>query len=69
VNVDRAPIVDRNRAIAVAELDGPELALATVDQLERELSGYHAFHAHPRCSASQARPQPRPARTSGYADG
>jgi len=34
-----------NRAIAVAELDGPEVALATVDRLEDELAGYHAYRA------------------------
>jgi hypothetical protein len=32
-----------NRAIAVAELDGPEVALAEIDGLP--LEGYHAFHA------------------------
>jgi len=45
VNVDPSPIVALNRAIAVAELDGPETALAIVDRLETELNGYHAFHA------------------------
>ena len=34
-----------NRAIAVAELDGPDVALAAVDRLEDKLAGYHAFHA------------------------
>jgi len=34
-----------NRAIAVAELDGPEVALAAVDRLEDKLAGYHAYHA------------------------
>jgi RNA polymerase sigma-70 factor (ECF subfamily) len=34
-----------NRAIAVAELDGPEVALAAVDRLEDKLTGYHAYHA------------------------
>ena len=33
-----------NRAIAVAELDGPQVALAEVDG-SRPLEGYHAFHA------------------------
>lgn len=45
VNVDPSPIIDLNRAIAVAELDGPEMALAIVDRLEKGLNGYHAFHA------------------------
>jgi RNA polymerase sigma-70 factor (ECF subfamily) len=34
-----------NRAVAVAELDGPEEALAEVDRLAAPLTGYHAFHA------------------------
>jgi RNA polymerase sigma-70 factor (ECF subfamily) len=43
--LDPSPIVALNRAIAVAELDGPEVALAAVDRLEDDLAGYHAFHA------------------------
>jgi RNA polymerase sigma-70 factor (ECF subfamily) len=43
--LDPSPIVALNRAIAVAELDGPEVALATIDRLEGKLSGYHACHA------------------------
>jgi RNA polymerase sigma-70 factor (ECF subfamily) len=45
VRVDPSPIVALNRAIAVAELDGPEVALAAVDRLEDPLAGYHAYHA------------------------
>jgi RNA polymerase sigma-70 factor, ECF subfamily len=45
VCLDRSPIVALNRAIAVAELDGPSVALATVDRLSDELAGYHAYHA------------------------
>jgi RNA polymerase sigma-70 factor, ECF subfamily len=45
VRLDPSPIVALNRAIAVAELDGPEVALAAVDRLEHRLAGYHAFHA------------------------
>ncbi|TQS45053.1 RNA polymerase sigma factor [Cryptosporangium phraense] len=41
--LDPSPIVALNRAIAVAELDGPDVALAAVDRLD--LDGYHAFHA------------------------
>jgi RNA polymerase sigma-70 factor (ECF subfamily) len=37
------PVVALNRAVAVAELDGPEVALATVDRLP--LASYHAWHA------------------------
>ncbi len=43
VRLDPSPIVRLNRAIAVAELDGPQVALAEVDGLP--LDGYHAFHA------------------------
>jgi RNA polymerase sigma-70 factor (ECF subfamily) len=45
VSLDPSPIVALNRAIAVAELDGPEVALAAVDRLEPRLAGYHAYHA------------------------
>jgi RNA polymerase sigma-70 factor (ECF subfamily) len=41
--VTPTPVVALNRAIAVAELDGPEVALAEVDRLD--LSTYHAWHA------------------------
>jgi RNA polymerase sigma-70 factor (ECF subfamily) len=37
------PVVALNRAVAVAELDGPAAGLAEVDQLE--LPAYHLFHA------------------------
>ncbi|WP_203908043.1 RNA polymerase sigma factor [Rhizocola hellebori] len=43
VGLDPSPIVWLNRAIALAELDGPQVALAQVDPLP--LDGYHAFHA------------------------
>jgi RNA polymerase sigma-70 factor (ECF subfamily) len=45
LRLDPSPIVALNRAVAVAELDGPEVALAAVDRLEERLGGYHAFHA------------------------
>ncbi|MFC5034074.1 MULTISPECIES: RNA polymerase sigma factor [Streptomyces] len=45
VRLDPSPIVALNRAIAVAELDGPQVALAAVDRLEDKLAGYHAYHA------------------------
>ena len=45
VRLDSSPIVALNRAIAVGELDGPEVALATVDSLGVRLGGYHAYHA------------------------
>ena len=43
VRLDPSPIVRLNRAIAIAELDGAEVALAEVDSLP--LEDYHAFHA------------------------
>jgi RNA polymerase sigma-70 factor (ECF subfamily) len=45
VRLDPSPIVALNRAIAVAELDGPEVALAGIDRLEARLADYHAYHA------------------------
>ncbi len=41
--LDPSPIVALNRAVAVAEMDGPAVALALVDRLP--LTGYHAWHA------------------------
>jgi RNA polymerase sigma-70 factor (ECF subfamily) len=37
------PVVALNRAVAVAEIEGPEAGLALVDALD--LDGYHLFHA------------------------
>lgn len=45
VVLDPSPIVVLNRAVAVAELDGPQVALAILDGLAAGLSGYHAYHA------------------------
>jgi len=45
VRVDPSPVIALNRAIAVAELDGPQVALAAVDRLKDKLAGYHAYHA------------------------
>jgi RNA polymerase sigma-70 factor (ECF subfamily) len=45
VRLDPSPIVALNRAIAVAELDGPAAALAVVDRLEDTLAAYHAYQA------------------------
>ena len=41
--VTPTPVVALNRAVAFAELDGPEVALAEVDRLQ--LTTYHAWHA------------------------
>ena len=42
--IDPSPIIALNRAIAVAEIDGPEVAMAAVDRLEDKLADYHAYH-------------------------
>lgn len=44
-SLDSSPIVTLNRAIAVAEIDGPHVALAIVDGREQKLAGYRAYHA------------------------
>jgi RNA polymerase sigma-70 factor (ECF subfamily) len=43
LSVAPSPVVALNRAVAVAEVDGPDVALALVDGLD--LGGYHLFHA------------------------
>jgi RNA polymerase sigma-70 factor (ECF subfamily) len=43
LTVDPTPVVALNRAIAVAEVDGPEAALAILGSLP--LDGYHAYQA------------------------
>jgi RNA polymerase sigma-70 factor, ECF subfamily len=43
IQLDPSPIVALNRAVAVAELDGPDVALALIDRLP--LTDYHAWHA------------------------
>jgi len=40
-----SPVVELNRAVAVAEVDGPAAGLALVDALRDELSGYHLWPA------------------------
>jgi RNA polymerase sigma-70 factor, ECF subfamily len=40
--VQPSPIVELNRAVAVSELDGPEVALSIVERLE--LAAYHPWH-------------------------
>ena len=39
------PVVRLNRAVAVARLSGPEMALGEVNDLALGLGGYHLFHA------------------------
>jgi RNA polymerase sigma-70 factor (ECF subfamily) len=43
--LDPSPVIALNRAIALAELDGPEVALAVIDRLADKLAGYHAYYA------------------------
>ena len=45
VRLDPSPVVALNRAIAVAEVEGPRSGLEIVDGLEEQLGGYHAYHA------------------------
>lgn len=45
IRVDASPMVRLNRAVAVAEVDGPDVALAEIDRLGDALDGYHAYHA------------------------
>ena len=40
-----SPVVELNRAVAVAMADGPAAGLPIVDALGDELDGYHLFHA------------------------
>ena len=42
---DGSPVVRLNRAVALAEIEGPAVALADVDDLGDALSGYHLWHA------------------------
>jgi RNA polymerase sigma-70 factor (ECF subfamily) len=45
LGLDPSPVVRLNRSIALAEVAGPETALAQVDGLADRLGGYHLFHA------------------------
>ncbi len=40
-----SPVVALNRAVAMAEVDGPGIALAALDDIDLDLDGYHLFHA------------------------
>ena len=42
---DPSPIVRVNRAVALAEIEGPAAALAEVDAVGGRLQGYHLWHA------------------------
>ncbi len=39
------PVVALNRALALAELEGPEAALREIEPLAERLGGYHLYHA------------------------
>lgn len=45
VLLEPSPIMRLNRAVAVAEVDGPQVSLAEFNRLSDALDGYHAFHA------------------------
>ncbi len=40
-----SPVVALNRAVALAEVDGPQAALRVVDELEHGLAGYRYLHS------------------------
>jgi RNA polymerase sigma factor (sigma-70 family) len=40
-----SPVVQLNRAVAVWQLDGPAVALASIQPLAAALEGYHLYHA------------------------
>jgi RNA polymerase sigma-70 factor, ECF subfamily len=43
--IEPSPVVELNRAVAVAMADGPRAGLALVEPLEAALDHYHLFHA------------------------
>ena len=43
--IDPSPVVRLNRAVVLAQVEGPAAALADVEQLEGALERYHLFHA------------------------
>ncbi len=43
--IDPNPVVLLNRAVALAEVDGPDAGFREVEALAGVLGGYHAFHA------------------------
>jgi RNA polymerase sigma-70 factor (ECF subfamily) len=47
MSIDASPVVELNRAVAVAMRDGPEAGLAIIDALlaRGELRDYHLAHA------------------------
>ncbi|WP_026926183.1 RNA polymerase sigma factor [Granulicoccus phenolivorans] len=45
IRLDPSPVVALNRAITVAELEGPQAGLTLLDPLAAALADYHAYHA------------------------
>jgi RNA polymerase sigma-70 factor (ECF subfamily) len=45
LQLDPSPVIRLNRAIALAEVAGPEAALAAIDELTERLADYHLLHA------------------------
>jgi RNA polymerase sigma-70 factor (ECF subfamily) len=45
VSIMPTPVIALNRAIAVAEVEGPGAALATLDAIAPDLESYHLLHA------------------------
>jgi len=45
LRMDPSPVVELNRAVAIAMRDGPAAGLGLVDGLMKELDGYHLAHA------------------------
>ena len=43
--LEPTPVIGLNRALALAERDGPAAALAALEPLAERLDGYHLFHA------------------------
>ena len=45
MRLEPSPVVALNRALAIAELDGPAAALAAIESLGDRLDAYHLYHA------------------------
>jgi RNA polymerase sigma-70 factor (ECF subfamily) len=43
--VHRSPVIALNRAVAIAEVHGPETGLQLVEVLGEALDGYHLYHS------------------------
>ncbi len=60
VRLDPSPIIALNRAVAVAELDGPDVALAAIDRLEEPLAATRAVRRASVSSISASSPATSP---------